>query len=111
MESDFCVILVTAPDREVAGTIGRSLVEASLVACATLLPGATSIYRWENTVHEDTEVQMILKATRGKFDDIVSKIRGIHPYDVPEIIMLPITGATASYLAWIDEVAGEDAGG
>ena len=107
MESlEFCVILVTAPDETVARAIGRALVEASLAACVTLVPGALSIYSWDDEVHEDREVQLVIKATTGKFDVIASKIKGLHPYEVPEIIMLPVMGGSASYLAWIDEVAG-----
>ena len=107
MESmEFCVILVTAPDEAVARTIGRALVESSLAACVTLMPGVTSIYSWDEQVHEDREVQLIIKAVSANFDSIASKIKSLHPYEVPEIIMVPVMGGSASYLAWIDEVAG-----
>lgn len=98
------VVLVTAASEEEAEKIGRSLVEAGLVACANILPRIRSIFFWEGKVNQEHECLMLLKARADAFEDIAAAVRSLHSYSVPEIIALPITHGTPDYLAWIREV-------
>ncbi|MEX0843250.1 MAG: divalent-cation tolerance protein CutA [Gemmatimonadota bacterium] len=98
---DIHVVLVTAPDPETARLLVRRLVEARLVACGNVLPGVTSIYRWEGEVQEDSEVLVVLKAPARVLPALVRRVREEHPYDVPEVIALPVAGGLDAYLSWV----------
>jgi periplasmic divalent cation tolerance protein len=102
MESDYLVVLITAP-RENAHHIARHLVENRLAACVNILPEVHSTYHWEGEVHSDTESLLMVKTTTQLFEAVSSTVREIHPYSVPEIIALPITAAYDGYLRWISE--------
>jgi len=103
-ESNYLVVFVTAPTKESGEQMARSLVEAQLAACVNLLPGIRSIYTWEGEVCDETEVLMIIK-TQGKlFEMLAESIRTMHPYEVPEIIAMPIVAGNPNYLTWIEAV-------
>ncbi len=93
-------MLVTASSRQEADAIAESLIQAKLAACVNLLP-VFSIYTWQGTVHHDEEWQLLIKSERSRFDELEAKIREIHSYEVPEIIMLPIVAGSQPYLQWI----------
>ena len=95
------VVLVTAPDAEHARRIARALVEERLVACANLLTGVTSVYRWEGAVQEDAEVLLVLKTRAGRLDALEARLGALHPYDVPEFVALAPEHVAAPYLAWL----------
>ena len=99
-------VFITSPDHELARKIGRTLVEERLAACAHVLPMATSIYRWDGKTHEDGEVTLIAKTRTERVAAIVERVNDLHPYDVPQVIALPITMSSAPYLAWLDENTG-----
>ena len=99
--TDAIVILCTVPSVEVGETLGRSLVEARLAACVNVLPGLTSIYRWEGQVQIDREAQLIIKTRASLLDRASAHIAASHPYQTPEVIALPITGGSERYLAWL----------
>ncbi|PSB18955.1 divalent-cation tolerance protein CutA [Phormidesmis priestleyi ULC007] len=94
------IMLVTASSRQEADAIAESLIQAKLAACVNLLP-VFSIYTWQGTVHHDEEWQLLIKSERSRFDELEAKIREIHSYEVPEIIMLPIVAGSQPYLQWI----------
>lgn len=96
------MVLVTCPDEDSARTLARALVEAKLAACAQLSP-ITSIYRWENQVEEETEIRLILKTRAALFPRIQTFISDHHPYEVAQIIQLPIQDGLPEYLGWMDE--------
>jgi periplasmic divalent cation tolerance protein len=98
----------TAPDRATAERIARTLVDERLVACVNLLPGVTSVYRWQGEVETGEEVLMLAKTTGAGLAALTARIAALHPYDVPEVISLDITGGLPAYLEWI---AAETAGG
>jgi periplasmic divalent cation tolerance protein len=100
------VVLVTAPDLTVAGEIGRRLVEEGLAACANLVPGVRSIYRWQGAVHDDAEVLMIVKTRAALVGALAARVRALHPYELPEVVALPVAAGSAPYLAWVREAAG-----
>jgi periplasmic divalent cation tolerance protein len=99
------VVLVTAPDLAVAGEIGRRLVEEGLAACANLVPGVRSIYRWQGALHDDPEVLLILKTRAALVDALAARVRTLHPYELPEVVALPVAAGSAPYLAWVREAA------
>jgi periplasmic divalent cation tolerance protein len=95
------VVLVTTPTPERAAEIARTLVEERLAACGNVVPGLRSIYRWEGKVQEDAEALLLLKTTRGRFEALRERVLALHPYDVPEVIAVPVEAGSAPYLAWI----------
>jgi periplasmic divalent cation tolerance protein len=97
------VVLVTCPNRRTAETIGRTLVEERLAACANVVPGLTSIYRWQGKICRDSEVLVLLKIRRSCFPALARRVRQLHPYSVPEIVALPIVLGSPTYLAWVAE--------
>ncbi len=104
--TDALVVLVTTPSPERAAEIARALVEERLAACGNVVPGLRSIYRWEGKVQDDAEALLVLKTTRARFEALRDRVLALHPYEVPEVIALPVEAGSAAYLAWI---AGETA--
>ncbi len=102
----FLVVLSTVPDRETGTRIAHALVEARLAACVNVVPGLTSIYRWEGAVHEDAELLLVIKTRRALFDALARALAAAHPYEVPEIVALPVEAGGAKYLAWLADSAG-----
>lgn len=96
------VILCTAPDEETAVKLARGLVDARLAACVNLVQGVRSFYRWKGAVQDEPEVQLVVKTGAARFDDVRGWLEEHHPYEVPEIIALPIDAGSASYLEWVD---------
>ncbi|MFG1268854.1 divalent-cation tolerance protein CutA [Xanthobacter sp. DSM 14520] len=95
------IVYTTFPSREAAENVARALVAERLVACANILPGMVSVYRWEGQVERADEVVMILKTTDARASDVVEAVRARHPYEVPAILVLPVEGGLATYLGWI----------
>src|SRR4051812_35577219 len=85
-----CLILMTAPDARVAEEITRTLVSDRLAACGNIVPSITSIYRWDGAVETATEVLVILKTTAVRAGEVIERIEQLHPYDVPEAIVVDI---------------------
>ena len=99
--------LITAPDREAADRIARALVDERLAACVNILPGITSVYRWEGAVETGEEVLLMAKTMRTRLDALTARVKQLHPYDVPEVIAVGVEGGLPAYLDWI---AAETAG-
>lgn len=99
--TDALVVLVTAPSAEKAAEIARAVVEERLAACGNVLPGVRSIYRWQGAVQEDAEVLLLLKTRRERFPALRDRILALHPYEVPEVIALPVDAGSQPYLDWI----------
>jgi periplasmic divalent cation tolerance protein len=99
--TDAIVVLVTVPTPERAAEIARVLVEEKLAACGNVVPGLRSIYRWEGQVHDDQEALLVVKTARSRFEALRDRVLALHPYQVPEIVALPIEAGHAPYLAWI----------
>ena len=100
------LIYITAPNREEAVKMARSLVESRLVACANVLDGATSLYWWEGKVQEESEVVMICKTRADLVEAVIARVGEIHPYSCPCVVALPITAGNPAFLAWIDAETG-----
>lgn len=99
-----CLALSTAPDGETAARIARALVEERLAACVNLVPAVRSIYRWQGRVEDDAEVLLVIKTRAERVDALAERLRALHPYELPELVALPIAAGLAPYLDW---VAGE----
>lgn len=95
------VVLMTAPDLEIARRLARELVGARLAACANLVPGLTSVYRWEGAVQEDAEVLLVVKTTVERLPAVAELVARLHPYEVPELIALEPSAVADSYLHWM----------
>ncbi len=99
---DYLVVFITAPSEEVGEQIARALVEQKLAACVNIAAPVRSIYVWEGEVQDDAEVLLIAKTRAAVFaEKLVLAVQAIHPYDVPEIIALPIARGAQGYLGWI----------
>jgi periplasmic divalent cation tolerance protein len=100
---DLRVVLMTAPDAACAERIARALVGERLAACVNLVPGMRSIYRWEGAVQEEAEVLLVAKTRADRVVELEARVRALHPYDVPEVIALPVDAGSAAYLRWVRE--------
>ena len=101
------LVVTTLGSASDARAFVRSLVEDHLIACGTLLPGAASIYRWEGALMEEEEVVVLLKTDLSKWSDLAAAVRDRHPYQVPELLALPVDRGLDKYLSWLtSEVVG-----
>ncbi|CCG43122.1 divalent-cation tolerance protein CutA [Magnetospirillum molischianum] len=96
-----CLLYVTAASHEEALSLGRALVEARLAACANVLDGMRSVYRWQGELREDQEVVLILKTRADLADAATSRLCELHSYECPCVVRLPIEGGNPGFLAWI----------
>jgi len=96
-------VVCTFPDADVARRVTRQLVEEQLAACGNLLPGAESIYRWKGAVETASEVVVFYKTTEAGYPALEARLKALHPYEVPEILALPIEAGFPGYLRWVAE--------
>ena len=101
--TDYVVALSTVGKREDAERIGRALVERRVAACVNVVSGLTSIYRWKGTIEAEEERLLVIKTRRERIEALRAALVSLHPYEVPELIVLPIEAGHAPYLAWLDE--------
>jgi len=94
-------VLTTAPSAEVADRIGTALVEERLAACANLVPGVSSVFRWKGAVQRETEILVVLKTTASRVGDLRRRLVELHPYEVPEMIALDVREGHPPYLEWV----------
>ena len=104
--SERLVALSTVATAEDAERIARALVERGLAACVNVVPGLVSIYRWKGEVQRDGELLLVIKTRADRFEAMREALVAMHPYEVPELIALPIGAGHAPYLAWLDENSG-----
>lgn len=105
MQRKFTVVLVTVPSKDLGERIAKALLEQGLIACANLIESVQSFYTWQGEMQIDKEGLLVLKTRADLFQDkLIPAIQALHPYEVPEIIALPIVMGAADYLDWIDEV-------
>ena len=103
MSDDAIVVFMTAANGEEATRLAEMLVGAHLAACVQILPEMESVYRWQGKIERQSEVLLIAKTTRGKFDDLEREVRALHSYDTPEIVAVPIVKGSAPYLEWLSK--------
>ena len=95
------LVITNCPDEESANAIALAAVEAGLAACVNILPRVQSVYRWQGKVESASEIPLFFKSTVASYPVLESKIRELHPYELPEIIALPISHGLPAYLNWV----------
>jgi periplasmic divalent cation tolerance protein len=100
-DPDARIVLTTAADQDEAARLARTLVDEGLAACATIIPGAQSIYRWEGKVEHATEVLLLLKTRVPQLEALEARLHALHSYLTPEFLVLPIEQGSAAYLEWL----------
>jgi len=105
MSSDAILVLTACPDEATAARIALDLVESGLAACVSRIPGVHSTYRWEGRVQDEPEVLLIIKTLANRFETLEMRLKSLHPYEVPEIIALPVVNGSPEYLSWLRTAA------
>lgn len=100
--SDMLAVFTTFANEDDAARVSRTLVEERLVACANLLPGARSLYRWEGRVADEREVVVLMKTRKQDWAALVARLHELHPYEVPECVALRIAAGAPAYMAWLE---------
>ena len=95
------VVLTTCPDEALAGRIARDLVESGLAACVSRVGPVHSTYRWQGAIQDEPEVLLVIKTVSARYSELEMRLKSLHPYEVPEIIALPVRAGAADYLAWL----------
>lgn len=101
MSQEYVIVLTTLPGDANGEQFATTLVEERLAACVNLLPAMQSIYRWEGKVERETERQVVMKTSRERVVPLWERVRDLHPYDVPEFVVVPIIDGNDAYLRWI----------
>jgi periplasmic divalent cation tolerance protein len=107
MTDEYVVVLTTLPPDANGAAFARSIVEHRLAACVNLLPVMESVYRWEGSIEQETERQVVIKTSRDRVAALWERVRELHPYDVPEFLVLPIVDGNDAYLRWVAECTSE----
>ena len=102
-DSDYVIVMTTLPADADGVTFAQTLVEARLAACVNLLPVMESIYRWEGKVDHQRERQLVIKTSRLSLVALWERVRELHPYEIPEFIVLPIVDGNDAYLRWVGD--------
>lgn len=103
MSTGIVVGLLTAPDRATADQIVDRLVQEGLIACGTISAGVSSIFRWQGAQERADEILVIMKTTESQAARVIARVRDLHPYDVPEVLFLPVTIGYDPYMQWVRE--------
>jgi periplasmic divalent cation tolerance protein len=101
MTASHRLMFCTCPDEAIAQRIADALIKERLAACVSLMPGITSIYHWNGQIQSDPEVLVLIKTIEARVAALTERLRELHPYEVPEIIAVPITEGLPDYLSWI----------
>lgn len=100
-DEEVLLVMSNLPDRASAQAMARALVDARLAACVNILPGVTSVYRWQDNVEQAEEVTLLIKTTRRHYPQLQQAIIAAHPYELPEVIALSLAEGHAAYLHWV----------
>ena len=103
MNADYVIALTTLPADADAAEFGRTLVDERLAACVNLLPVMESVYRWEGKIEFEAERQLVIKTSRERVSDLWDRVRELHPYEVPEFVIISIVDGNEAYLRWIGD--------
>ncbi len=104
--SDVVILLSNFPDADAARKAVRTLVEGRLIACGNIIPGVESIYEWKGTLETSAEVLVVCKTTAESAASVQTRLRALHPYEVPEILQIPVSAGCPDYLAWVEAQCG-----
>jgi periplasmic divalent cation tolerance protein len=98
---EILLVITNCPDEEAANAIAMATIEARLAACVNILPRVQSVYRWQGKVESTSEIPLFFKSTAANYPALEAKIRELHPYELPEIIALPLSHGLPAYLNWV----------
>lgn len=101
--TNYSIIITTTSSIEEAKKLAHSLVENKLAACANIIPKIISVYNWKNQINEDEEYLLLIKTKEKNFEQVKEKIKELHSYELPEIIMIPVQNGLNDYLDWINK--------
>jgi periplasmic divalent cation tolerance protein len=104
---DARVVLCTCPDEATGTRIATALIEGRHAACVNRVPGVRSMYRWDGRIYDDAEVLLVIKTTAGRLAAVEAQVRALHPYELPELLALPVAGGSVAYLEWIGQAVTE----
>lgn len=105
------MVFCNVPDEATARHIAHVLVQEQLAACVNILPACRSVYRWEGVLEESSEIPLLIKTTQPAYTALQQRLLALHPYDVPEIVALPVVQGLPAYLTWVSQgVLSRDAG-
>jgi len=104
--AEYLVVLSTCPNEEVAGSLAEALVKQNLAACVNIIAGVKSVYKWEGKLENSSEVLLLIKTRREVYCQLETTVKELHPYELPEIIAVPIDQGLPQYLGWIDQEVG-----
>jgi periplasmic divalent cation tolerance protein len=107
MSEKILLALSTFPDAEIARRISNQLVSERFAACANIFPSVESIYRWKEKIESGNETLVFFKVSENRQSTFQDKLRSLHPYDVPEIIFVPVVGGLPEYLQWVSKNCGQ----
>ena len=108
MTSEVLLVLCTCPDEETGTGIAEALVAERLAACVNRLPALLSIYQWQDKLERDSETLLLIKTTCARYDRLSARLRELHPYDLPEIIAIPVIKGLPEYLEWVSTCTSAD---
>ena|SRR5579875_1831315 len=108
MEEPTLLVLTNLGDVDNARRIARELVERRLAACVNVLPGVQSVYRWQGAIEEESEITLLIKTTATRYAELEAAIRALHPYQLPEVIAVPIANGLPAYLDWVRQETKKD---
>jgi periplasmic divalent cation tolerance protein len=108
MNADFLLVVCTCPTHSAAAAIATALLEERVAACVNQVPGIKSMYRWEGRIEHDDEVLLLIKTTRQMYPRVEETIGKLHPYELPEIIGVPLTAGSEAYLHWIKNATNDE---
>lgn len=107
-KNSYLMVICSCPDEAVAKSLAETLVRERLAACATCVPGATSVYQWAGEIRADSEVVLLVKTTAERLVTLSARIEALHPYEVPEVIAVALEGGSERYLAWLGQSVAKD---
>jgi len=103
MATPLLLILCTVPERQTALDLARRLVAEGLAACVNITPSVTSVYRWEDKLEVEDELLVLIKATQAGYPRLEARLRSLHPYELPEIIAVPVEQGLHEYIDWVEQ--------
>lgn len=102
-DTDYHLVMTTCPNNDVARQLADHVVDNRLAACVNIIAGVTSVYRWQGKTTSDQEQLLLMKSPKSRYPELEQAIKGMHPYELPEVIAVPIHAGLAGYLAWVEE--------
>jgi len=99
--TEVLLVLTTLPDRASADTLAARLIAENLAACVNILAPCNSVYRWQGAIETSCEIPLLIKTTRARYPALEAAVQALHPFEIPELIALPVTHGLAAYLDWV----------